>query len=158
TLAAAPRRAAATHHGVVAHNAGKSNILVIVVDALRADRLGCYGSSQGLTPFIDSLADRAFVFRRAYAQSSWTGPSVASLLTSRFQSQHGVVTFTSKLADSELTLPELLNSGGYATAGFSANSMLSSASGYAQGFDRYETPDWDASKTRSPVYPRGEAI
>src|SRR5262245_45433865 len=75
------------------------NIILIVVDTLRADRIGAAGNSRGLTPFIDSLAARGYVFHNAYSQSSWTNPSVASIITSRFQSQHGVVTFDSVLAD-----------------------------------------------------------
>src|SRR5262245_63124377 len=53
------------------------NILLIVVDTLRADRLGAYGNTRHLTPFLDSLAEQSYVFQRAYAQSSWTNPSVA---------------------------------------------------------------------------------
>ena len=60
------------------------NILIVVVDTLRADRLGTYGNSRGLTPFLDELASRGTRFANAYAPSSWTCPSVASLLTSRY--------------------------------------------------------------------------
>src|SRR5437660_2718888 len=99
----------------------KPDILLVVIDTLRADRLGCYGNDRGLTPFIDSLAARGWVFRNAYAQSSWTIPSVASLLTSRYPSQHGAFSYTSMLPDDELTLPEVLQANGYATGGVSAN-------------------------------------
>ena len=67
----------------------------MTVDTRRADRLGAYGSTRGLTPFLDELAARGVVFEQAFAQSSWTNPSVASLFTSRFPSQHGVVTLAS---------------------------------------------------------------
>src|SRR5262249_24603763 len=79
------------------------NIVLIVVDTLRADRVGCYDPERRLTPFIDSLARHAYVFRHAYAQSSWTNPSIATILTSRYQSQHGIVSFESNLADNEVT-------------------------------------------------------
>src|SRR5437667_1335103 len=82
------------------------NVVVVLVDTLRADRLGVYGNTRGLTPFLDSLAERGVVFHQAYAQSSWTNPSVASLFTSRYQSQHGVVSATSMLGASEITLAE----------------------------------------------------
>src|SRR5207249_3493449 len=89
--------------------------LLIVIDTLRVDRLGCYGNGRGLTPFLDALAGRAYVFKNAYAQASWTKPSVASLLTSRFSSQHGVVRLGSVLPDTEVTLPEILHERGYRT-------------------------------------------
>jgi arylsulfatase A-like enzyme len=117
--------------------ASRPDVLVVVVDTLRADRLGAYGNRDGLTPFLDSLAARGTVFRRAYAQTSWTNPSVASLLTSRYQSQHGVITFASVLAESETTLSEVLRTAGYATGGFSANGLINAPLGFAQGYDRY---------------------
>ena len=115
------------------------NIVLIVVDTLRADRIGAVGNRRGLTPFIDSLAARGYVFRNAYAPSSWTNPSVASIITSRYQSQHGVVTFESVLADSELTLPEVLKQHGYATGFFSANGLISRKMGFAQGYDVFRS-------------------
>jgi arylsulfatase A-like enzyme len=118
---------------------GGPNILLIVADALRADRLGAYGNRRGLTPFIDSLAARGYVFRNAYAQSSWTNPSVASILTSRFQSQHGIITFESVLADAELTLPEVLKQHSYTTGFFSANGLISKRMGFAQGYDQWRS-------------------
>src|SRR5262249_51792715 len=111
------------------------DLVVVVVDTLRADRLGCYRRPPGLPPLLGSLASRGHLFRHAYAQSSWTNPSVASLLTSRYQSQHGVVAFGSVLSDDELTLPEVLQHAGYATAGFLANGVLAGKLGYQQGFD-----------------------
>jgi arylsulfatase A-like enzyme len=118
-------------------SASSPNILLVVVDTLRADRLGVYGSRLGLTPFLDSLAERSWVFHRAYAQSSWTSPSIASLLTSRYQSQHGIVTLRSVLGDDERTLPEVLGEHGYATAAVSANILLGPKFGFAQGYDHY---------------------
>jgi arylsulfatase A-like enzyme len=113
------------------------NILLIVIDTLRADRLGCYGNERGLTPFLDSLGARGTVFVNAYAPSSWTCPSVASLMTSRYPMQHRVVSFASKLADEERTLAETLQPSGYLAGGFSANFRLLEALGYAQGFQHW---------------------
>jgi len=114
------------------------NILLIVLDTLRPDRLGSYGSTRGLTPFLDSLAARGFVFRNAYAQTSWTNASIASLFTSRYQSQHRVTSFQSVLPDTELTLSEVLKQHGYATAAFSANFLVRGDLGFGQGFDDYQ--------------------
>jgi arylsulfatase A-like enzyme len=113
------------------------DIIVLVGDTLRADRLGSYGNTRGLTPFMDSLAQRAVVFRNAYATSSWTNPSVASLFTSRYPSQHGVISFESVLAADEVTLAEALREAGYATAFFSPNGVLREGWGYEQGFDEF---------------------
>jgi arylsulfatase A-like enzyme len=115
----------------------RPNILMIVIDTLRADRLGCYGNQRGLTPFLDSLAERGFVFRHAYAQSSWTNPSVASLFTSRFPSQHKVTSAPDTMpmpGDGEWMLAQSLSRGGYRNAAVVANAGLR---GYA---DRQLTP------------------
>ncbi len=111
------------------------HVLVLVADTLRADRLGAYGNTRDLTPFLDSLAERSHVYHDAYAQSPWTSPSIASLLTSRYPSQHGFVRFESLLAGEERTLAEVLGERGFATAGFTANTLLSRKRGFAQGFD-----------------------
>src|SRR5260221_6793237 len=125
------------------------NVIVIVVDTLRADRVGGpYGSLRGLTPFLDELAQRGSRFARAYAPTSWTCPSVASLLTSRYPSQHGVTKFDSVLSETEVTVAESLAPRGYHSAGFTANFRLAPDFGYAQGFAFWdavfppkETPD-----------------
>jgi arylsulfatase A-like enzyme len=114
--------------------AGPPHVILIVVDTLRADRLGVYGNPRGLTPFLDELAGRGTVFLNAYSPSSWTCPSVASLFTSRYSTQHRVVSFESKLADDEVTLGELLAQRGYVGGGFSANFRMTAELGYGQGF------------------------
>jgi arylsulfatase A-like enzyme len=113
------------------------DIIVIVGDTLRADRLGSYGGDRALTPFIDSIAARATLFRNAYAASSWTNPSVASVFTSRYPSQHGVISFDSVLPESEVTLAEALREAGYVTAFFSPNGVLREDWGYGQGFSEF---------------------
>jgi arylsulfatase A-like enzyme len=117
--------------------APKPNVLIVVLDSFRADRLAAYGGRRGLTPFLDELATRGAVFERAYAASSWTSPSVASLLTSRYPLQHAVRSFDSVLGGAELTLAETLAPLGYDTAGFSANLRLGAELGYGQGFDSW---------------------
>ncbi len=115
----------------------RPNIILIVVDTLRADRLGAYGNDRGLTPFLDSLFERGIVFRNAYATSSWTYPSVSSILTSRYPQQHRVVHWESILSESETTFPEVLAEAGYDTFAFQANQLVSAGRGFAQGFDHY---------------------
>ncbi len=127
--------------GFIRHRAAcLPNVVVVVADTLRADRLGAYGDHHGWTPFLDQLAARGVVFTNAYAASSWTSPSVASLFTSRYPSQHQVGDFDAKLADGEVTLAECLDAWRYLAAGFSANLRLTKALGYAQGFAAWHAP------------------
>jgi arylsulfatase A-like enzyme len=145
TRLAGPLAALAVLLALASCGSPRPNVVLVVVDTLRADRLGSYGSRKGLTPFLDRLAGRGVVFSHAYAASSWTCPSVASLFTSRYASQHGVVGFESRLADDELTLAERIAPArfgrlgeivhrDYLAAGFSANWRLMRTLGYAQGF------------------------
>lgn len=113
------------------------NVILVLVDTLRADRVEGVREAGELTPFLSSMAQRSFVFHNAYAQASWTNPSVASLFTSRRQSLHGVTSFRSVLGEDELTLAEVLREHGYTTAGFSANGLINRPGGFAQGFEKY---------------------
>ncbi len=110
------------------------DIIMVVIDTLRVDRLGCYGDVTAMTPFLDRFAAGGVLFRHAYASSCWTMPSVASLFTSRFPSQHRVNDFDSRLSASEQTLAERLSRAGYNTAGFTGNWRLTQENGFAQGF------------------------
>jgi arylsulfatase A-like enzyme len=123
---------------VACRTAPPPNVIVVLVDTLRPDFLGCYGHPAGLTPFVDQLATRGTRFARAYAASTWTNPSVASLWTSRWQSQHGVVHLFSVLSDRERTLGEALHERGFATAGFLATRSIPAAGGFGQGFEVWE--------------------
>lgn len=69
-------------------NAAPDLVLIVTVDSLRWDMLGAYGDASGVSPTIDGLADQAHVFTHAYATSSWTKPSIASLLTGSIVSHH----------------------------------------------------------------------
>jgi arylsulfatase A-like enzyme len=138
-------------------------VLIVVIDTLRADRLGAYGSTRGLTPFLDELAAHGAVFERAYGPSSWTSPSVASLFTSRHPLQHGMNAFGSALGDGELTLAEVLRPLGYRTAGFAANLLLAERSGLGQGFQHWQVylSEWvnrDGDEKVRAGYVRGRAL
>lgn len=127
-------------------------IIFILVDTLRADRLGAYGHARGLSPTLDALAADGIVFDRAIAPAPWTQPSIASLFCSYYPSVHKVlkygkestpnkeeVHYVSILADTFRTLAECLRDAGYVTAGFVANPFLLREYGFAQGFDHYDT-------------------
>lgn len=116
-------------------------IVLVVIDTLRADRLGAYGSTRGLTPYLDALAERAVVFRNAWSTAPYTRPAVASLFTSRFPSAHGVTDFTGlALAESEVTLAEVLSGRGWRTGAVLGTPVPDRRSGFAQGFDTYDEP------------------
>ncbi len=138
-----------------ARPARPTDVVLIVVDTLRADRLGRYGDTKGLTPVLDALADRGTRFARAYATSSWTMPSVASLMTARLPSQHLVRDFDSRLPDSEVTLAERLADAGFTNGGFTANWRLSTALGYGQGFHNWQG---FLSSEGSPIKARGDVV
>ncbi|MCW5892334.1 MAG: sulfatase [bacterium] len=126
------------------------NVIVLVLDTMRADRLAAWGAKRTVAPFVDSLAARGTAFRHAYAQTSWTSGSVASIITSRYLLQHGVTGFNKKLADDESTLAEVLQLAGYRTCGLSANALVTRSLGFAQGYDHYQA--FPLAKNEKPKY------
>jgi arylsulfatase A-like enzyme len=113
------------------------NVLFILVDTLRADRLDDYGRRRGLTPFLDGLAARSLVFERAYAPSSWTIPSIVSLFIGQHPFEHGVVDFNVALPPDQTTLAEVLAAHGYETAALLASRLMAVAPSLGQGFAEY---------------------
>lgn len=128
------------------------NVLLVTIDTLRADRVSAYGHARETTPVLDGLAARGVRFENAYASSSWTAPSVASLLTSLQPASHGVehghvvtgdkvtadgVAEQEGLADALALWPELLGPAGYTRFAVTANAHLDARFGFARGFDRY---------------------
>ncbi len=113
------------------------NVLLIVLDTVGADHLGLYGYDRPTSPTINGLAARGIRFDRAYASSSWTLPSHASLFTGRWPHELSAGWFT-PLDETYPTLAEFLAARGFATAGFIANSWYcSDDSGLARGFTTY---------------------
>ena len=111
------------------------NILLIIVDTLRADHLGCYGGRKGVSPVVDRLAEEGVQFMNAYSTAPWTKPAVASILTSLYPSKHGVGSLVDVLASEYTTLPEMLKEQAYTTAGIVSHKLISSKFGFAQGFN-----------------------
>ncbi len=116
------------------------NIVLILIDTLRADHLGTYGSRQGLTPSLDALAERSIVFEQATATSSWTRSSVASIFSSRYPSSINVLGRDDALAPEVNTLAELLQSNGFHTFAVSTNGNAGRSYGFDQGFDQFHIP------------------
>jgi arylsulfatase A-like enzyme len=114
------------------------NIVLIIVDALRADRLGCYGFPEPVSPEIDALAGKGVLFEKVISQCSWTRPSIGSMITSRYPRSLGIYKEQYDiLADRYLTLAELLKANGYQTFGITANPNINKVFNFQQGFDEY---------------------
>ncbi len=124
------------------------NLIVIVVDTLRADHLGYHGYERDTSPNLDALAAESSVFLRHRSQASRTGPSVATLVTGLHPRSHGVVNPLTKidakgtLDESQLTLAEILRQHGYHAAGFGANLNILPRFGFAQGYHTYSIIGW----------------
>lgn len=115
-----------------------TNIILISIDTLRADHLGCYGYAPPTSPNVDRMASEGVVFRTAIASSSWTVPSHTSIFTGLDPTRHGVVkVFYRALPPALDTLAELLWDQGYETAGFVGGAFVSNVWNFGQGFDRY---------------------
>ena len=115
---------------------GQVNIVIFLIDTLRADRLGVYGYTRRPTsPHIDALAREAVVFEQAYAPSPWTLPTVVSLLTSTFPCEHGVLHNRHRLGDGFEPLAARLKRLDYRTINLYANPFAGPRFGAACGFD-----------------------
>lgn len=104
--------------------AKQPNILFIVLDTQRLDRLSVYGHAQRTSRFLDYFAARSTVFDRAFSAAQWTIPSHAAMFTGRPVSEHGVVETLARLPQRFLTLAQILAQGGYRTTGFSNNGLI----------------------------------
>lgn len=128
------------------------NIVLITIDTLRADHLSCYGYHRKTSPAIDKIAEQGIIFKNITAPSSWTPPSMASLFTSVYPVNHGVVHGTiyarwtqyerEVFSDDLTTLAEILRDQGYATFGVASNLNLSEKFGFARGFDYFKCLSW----------------
>lgn len=125
----------------------KPNVLILMVDALRADRLGVNGHSRPTTPNIDALAAEGINFSRAFSHSTWTKPSIATLFTSVYPSQHGLDQLTVEhqeglgsevLAADLTTIAERFRTAGFLTAAVVNQVHITSRFGFSQGFEVFD--------------------
>lgn len=118
--------------------AQRHNVILISIDTLRADHLGCYGYQRNTTPRIDAFRRAATLFEQAFAQAPSTLPSHASIFTSLLPSHHGASVANSSGVDpGAVTLAEILKREGYETASFNGGIQLDPLYGLARGFDTY---------------------
>ena len=114
-------------------------VVLVSVDSLRADRLGCYGHRPSVTPSIDAFRRDAVLFELAIAEAPSTLPSHASIFTSLIPQHHGAsVIHDTALAPTHLTLTEVLKTHGFSTAAFHGGGQLDVAFGLGQGFEVYK--------------------
>lgn len=112
-------------------------ILLYVMDSLRPDFLSCQGYPKKTSPHIDQLAQEGVLFTNAFAQSTWTRTSGASLLTSTYPSVHGALTLSDSLPASIPTLPQELKRKGFETMALSSMGNISPFFGFGKGFDHF---------------------
>lgn len=131
----------------------RPNVVVILVDTLRADHLPTYGYPRATAPFLSALASQGVVFDNAWSTSSWTAPATASLFTSLYPQEHGVVLgldheagarvdgrrLVNRIPAAVETLAEMFEGAGYLTLGVSDNAHVSRETGFDQGFDEFES-------------------
>lgn len=125
----------------------RPNVLLIVLDTLRADRLGCYGYERATSPYIDAFAKEGVVFEDAWSSAPWTLPSHASLLSSLYANQHGVFSPGDRLGSNVVTVAEALWHAGYDTAAFTEGGYVCPQFGLAQGFESFWIHTGDVTET-----------
>ncbi|MCK4305772.1 MAG: sulfatase [Candidatus Eisenbacteria sp.] len=113
------------------------NLLLLTVDTLRADHLGCYGYPRETSPAIDALAQTGVRFDHALCQRPKTSPSFATILTGTYPARHGIHRCMQLLKGSNLTLAEILANAGWRTAAVVTNGNLYPEFGFDQGFETY---------------------
>ena len=127
------------------------DVLFIVLDSARRDRVSAYGHDRETTPTFDALAEEATLYENAYTPAPWTLPSHSAFFTGLYPTEHGI---TNGFADRSIRVPskhetvaERLKGRGYRTAGFSNNPWVGKLSGLNRGFDEYV--EWDLEVSRS---------
>ena len=121
----------------IGNHQSRPNIIVILIDTLRADHLSCYGYGRQTSPFIDRIAEQGVLYESAISPAAWTPPAHASLFTGAYPSRHGVDHSHLALIPKLMPLPEVLRRYGYRTFGISSNYFLGRETRFDRGFDRF---------------------
>jgi arylsulfatase A-like enzyme len=122
------------------------NVLVITIDTLRPDRLGCYGYGRPTSPRIDEFAARSVLFEQVVCSSPKTLPSHTSIFTGQHPRTHKAISHESVVPQEITTLAEILKGRGYETTAFISSHVLDRKYGLDQGFDRY----WQVNEAMRP--------
>jgi len=133
------------------------NLVIIALDTLRPDALGCYGAKRDTSPNLDAWAAKSVVFENAQTAAPWTAPSLLTVMTSLYPNVHQVVSFPDpgQMNDRVTTLAEVLREHGYTTAAFTDGGYAKAQFGLGQGFQHYpantnDTPHEHASNLLEP--------
>ena len=132
-LAACALAFAVPAHVSCSKPAARPNVVLIVIDTLRADHLGCYGFTRPISPEIDEFAKGGTLFTECVAQAPWTLPSMTSMLTGRYLMRH-----REWPEPKYVPLAECFQKSGYATIGVSANVLLAKDHHFDRGYDHYD--------------------
>jgi len=125
-----------------------TNLVFVVIDTLRADRIHSYGYPRETSPVMDHLANTGIRFARTISQSSWTKVSMASLWTGTWPNRNGISRWSHSLPN-EVTMPaEIFQQAGFETAGIWRNGWVAPTFGFQQGFDHYVRPQPSAGPER----------
>ena len=144
---------AACRPAVEASEARLPNVVVVVIDTLRADHLGAYGYPRPTSPVIDRLAAEGVLFEDVTSQCSWTLPSMVSMFQSRY-----LTSYRDVYLDDAPTLAEVFRAAGYRTVGVVGNGLLSAEAGFDRGFDHYDARKTAQAGTRSSAARRADEL
>lgn len=114
-----------------------ANVVLIVVDTLRADHLGAYGYHRDVSPHIDRLSLNSTVYHRAYSSAPWTSPSVGTMLTGLYPEELGILKPRDPLQERFSTIAEILKKRGFQTGAVISHLLLSKELNFDQGFDYF---------------------
>lgn len=128
--------------------------MLLTIDALRKDMLGCYGNENGLTPFIDSLCNKSILFKSAQSIGPHTQASFPGILTSSYYLEYGK---EGKLSPKRTLISEVLKKSGFVTAGFHSAPYLSGFFGWNRGWDTFYD-SMEAEVSEKVPYIRGNEI
>ena len=129
------------------------DLVLVLIDTLRSDRLSCYGYPLPTSPRLDRLAEEGLLFTDVTSQATWTLPSMVTILHGRYLTE-----YRDSLAPSLATLPELFRDAGYRTIGLIGNKGVSAVGGFDRGFDVFESASMNIAGLESRLWEHLEGI
>ena len=119
----------------------KPNVILILMDTVRADHLSCYGHQRKTTPNIDEVARHSVVYENAFTAAPWTPPAHASIFTGKYPSRHRILGRNVRFNGTNIPLAKSLSQRGYQTVGIPCCPLLQSGSGFEKGFQEFLEPE-----------------